>query len=124
MPPRKKLVKKPTTPKKPTFKVVFFHAKEGDYDGKDTYYWPDEAGAVLFAMRHSRDMECRAIVSADGKAICQFGPREYDVAAMRHAWLDKNELAAAHHALYSQVNQARREREGSNPPKKKVLKKR
>lgn len=48
-------------------------------NGQD-YHYPDEPGAVMFALRHSRDLATTATVyDPDGRVVTQFGPREYDL---------------------------------------------
>ena len=107
----------------PCFRVLLFNSKEGDYDGNDTYHFMDEAGAVIFGMRSSRQQQCRArVFGPDKKLIVAFEPRTYDVKAAQHALTDNNEWYVLHKEVWDTVNQAAREQE-AKPTVKRRLKK-
>jgi hypothetical protein len=60
--------------------------------GNDTYHWFDEGGAVIFAMRETRNHGWTAnVYGPDRKLICTFKPRTYDVAKYTHSLTNYNE---------------------------------
>lgn len=118
------------TNRRPCFRVDLFGTPSGE---SDTFHFFDEGGAVLFAMQQSRSHGYVAVVNGpDGKEVCQFRARSYDVDAVRHAYWEYNEKMHIGGDVYTQRNEAatkarraRTQRELSKtPPKKKVLKKR
>lgn len=148
MPPRKKLTKRPKTTaervgntltpefpsaggkcshSRPCFKVVLHGHKPND-----TYHHFDEGGAVLFAMQQSRSLKVTASVTGpDGKEVCVFRARTYNVEEYMHRYTDYNERVIGMDK-YDQRNKAATESRraatkkalSKTPPKKKVLKKR
>lgn len=94
----------------PCFRVDLFQKKEGDLNEPYAFHWLDEAGAVMFSMRESRNRGLRArVYGPDRELICSFEPRTYDVKAAHHALLDYNEWQQLHHDVWTDVAKARGE---------------
>jgi hypothetical protein len=148
VPPRKKLTK-PTTAKRvgntltPQFPsrggkcnhpaLGCFKVRLHGVEGNDTFHHFDEGGAVLFAMQQSRNNGYTASVTGpDGKEICVFRARTYDVAKVRREFWERNEKSHIGGDVYTDRNRAAAEARATatkkalskTPPKKKVLKKR
>lgn len=106
--------------------VDYFDGSSNPKGMKRYQHWPDEGGAIMSAMRHTRDLGVPAtIYGPDGQVVAQFRARTYDVKAYSHSLVKYNE------DLQAQIATAARTRSKSTAtkavakkqPAKKSLKK-
>lgn len=101
------------------FQTIINDPEEGE---RNVYHWMDEAGAVMSAMRVSRERGVSVkVYDPEGHIICFFGPREYDWRGYVHSMTGDNERRLFAGDIWKQVNDAAAQQRSN---KRKVLKKR
>lgn len=126
----KKTLKKPATKSRPAVSTSTSSLGKGEgrfkvtlrYGSPDaqTFLYPNENGAVMFACIHSREHGWTARVDdPGGKHVVTFYKREYDVTTQRKPSIFIQQQLDG---LQTEVARARAERLAQPAPKKKLLK--